>query len=329
MPEWIVKDLIPQGDSVFSLGYPGAGKSWVLDQLAYAAASGHCLFPPDAFEVKMCSVILIDEDTPTDLLDSRTKRIAKAFGVSQDIVDIRSMTGWRLDRNTEILVREMQSMEQPVLVIIDSLSKVMPPKWDPNNTSDAIKTVRHINRLKGVGTVVTAHHISEKKEYKFGDPNFDRKAMGNTQLNAGCDTIFGVFELCSYPTVFGIQPKTRRTQIVEQPFAVELREDSQRTWALLKLLDDVPSQIPALARKVAPYLYWGNGPYTVDEFGKETKGLLSRKDTRVAFDYLVEVGFAKLTGHQYSLNPEMKSPLQLLTSVQEELVEYCKGSLLP
>ena len=326
MTDWIVKGLIPQGDSVFSLGYPHAGKSWIMNQLATAVATGKNLFFTESFETKQCSVILIDEDTPTNLLSNRMERVTTSFGVNSEVIDIRSMTGWRLDRNVSVLLEEVKRKMQPVLILIESLSKVMPPNWDANSTQDAVKAVRLLNRLRSAATVVTSHHISEKKEYKFGDPGFDRKAMGNTQLNAGCDTIFGVTELSSFPTIFGIHPKSKRTAIEEHPFAVELKEDPQRTWAYLKLLEDIPGGAFLsfrLAKIIAPILY-KNKTCNIETFYKETKHLLSEQDARMGFNYLVEINFAHLNGHEYTLNSDMKSQFSLLSSVQEELIEYCE-----
>lgn len=324
---WIVKGLIPQGDSVFALGYPHAGKSWVMNQLACAAVTGRNLFFTEEFETQKCSVTLIDEDTPTDLLEKRIRRVANAFDIVPEMIDIRSMTGWRLDRSVGILLEELEARPKPALVIIESLSKVMPSDWDANNTTDAVKASRYLNRLKEKATVVTSHHISEKKEYKFGDEGFDRKAMGNTQLNAGCDSIFGVSELYS-GLVFGIQPKSKRTALEETPFAVELKEDKNRTWAYLKYLEDIPATVSnssayLMAMGVAPYLYSGE-KISVEGFYKQTNGMLSRTDTRLALNYLVEVGFARLEGSSWVLSKDMRAMFCPLTPVQEELIEHSK-----
>ena len=328
MTDWIVKGLIPQGDLVFALGYPHAGKSWVMNQLACAAVTGRNLFFTEEFETKKCgSVVLIDEDTPTDLLHKRLSRVATAFSTVPEEIDVRSMTDWRLDRNVGLLLSEMETRPKPILLIFESLSKIIPPEWDPNKTADAIKIVRHINRLREVATVVGSHHLSEKKEYKFGDEDFDRKAMGNTQLNAGCDTIFGVSELIS-GAIFGIQPKSKRTALEGKPFAVELKEDKQHTWAYLKYLEDVPisaCSVYLMAKKVAPWLYVGTR-ITVEGFYKSTEGMMSRDNLRLVLDYLTDTGFAILEGSSWVLNKDIKAEFCPLSSIQEELMDCCKKS---
>ena len=325
MTEWIVEDLLPRGDFAMCLGHPHAGKSWVLNQLAYAAAAGKPLFCTDALPTQRCSVIFIDEDSPTGVLLNRCHRIASSFGVEWTDVDIRSSTAWSFDRNTGILLSEIQQKQPPVLVIIDSLSRVIPDKLDPNRTSDAIYIVQQINRIKEVATIVISHHLSEKKPYSFGDPYFDRSAMGNSQLNAGCDTIFGISELSSNPMVFGVQPKSKRTQLSCGLLAVALIEDQEKEWGYLKLLDEIPQQIPADVFRVANIFYQnGEEAYSIDSFHRETGGLLDKRRVREVFDFLVSEGFVCLDSHTFALNAEIKNQLTPQPLVIEQLLDYCE-----
>ena len=325
MTEWVVEGLVPKGDSVLVLGHPHAGKSWVLNQLAYAAASGRSLFFTDALSTTRSSVILIDEDSPTELLVNRCRRIATSFGLEWTDVDIRSNVNWRLDRNTGILIDEIRQKQPPVLVIIESLSHIMPGTWDPNRTSDAISAINQMNKIKQVATLVTSHHLSVKKPYTFGDPYFDRLAMGNTQFNAGCDTIIGVAELDSNPTTFGIQPVSKRTLLSCGPLAVQLVEDQTKEWGFLKLIEEIPHPIPQDVFWTASIFYRdGRKSYTIDSFEKDTESLLDKKRTREVFNILLSLGFIQRDSHRFSLNINIKSKLIPQSLDVERLSDYCE-----
>lgn len=130
MTNWIVNGLIPQGHIILVVGQPGNGKSWWMAQLAVDAADGGDHM--GEFDVVQCSVIYIDEDTPTDTYEERLARIAVFTGkpIRALPIDHRSMTGFRLsdDKVRQALVNEIQVRNKSgkhVLVIIDCLGKMM------------------------------------------------------------------------------------------------------------------------------------------------------------------------------------------------------------
>ena len=82
MSKCLVNGLIPEGHTVLLLGQPHSGKSWFSEQLAVCIAGGRLFLGDEGFTVQNGSVILIDEDTPTDTLEERLTRLAPALANS-------------------------------------------------------------------------------------------------------------------------------------------------------------------------------------------------------------------------------------------------------
>jgi RecA-family ATPase len=238
MSKWIVKGLIPQGHIIMVLGQPGNGKSWWVDQLAIDAADGEHLHL-NAYAVEKSHVLLIDEDTPTDVVEGRLERLAMPLGkkVSQLDIELRSMRGFFLrdDKMRTKLENDIQALKRAgkksVLVVIDSLTKVMVGS-NLDSTEKASKVMSYLTQLRNAGaTVVIVHHMTTKRDVEGGNlAQIQGLAMGNTMLVSSCDTGIAVLRVpVEHQTLFTIIPIPRRVSLeVANPFAVELREDQTK-----------------------------------------------------------------------------------------------------
>ena len=173
MTKWIVDGLIPEGHVVLFLGQPHSTKSRFLEQLAICVASGHRFLGYEGFAVTQGSVLLIDEDTPTDTLEQRLNRLALGSGVdiSNLPFEYRSMNGFLLNDNRQLinLEHDIGQMQPPVVVILDSLSSMM-GRWSENSSSDALKAAKSWQELKSTkATILIAHHMSLKKRSSYQD----------------------------------------------------------------------------------------------------------------------------------------------------------------
>lgn len=148
MSKWLVDGLIPEGHAVLLLGQPHSGKSWLVEQLALCIASGKRFLGNEGFPVQDGSVIIIDEDTPTDTLEEHINRLAAGTGVELGRIplELHSMQGFLLHdaKHVGALRTDISLKRGPVLVVIDSLSGVM-GGWNQNTTSDALKAASRWN----------------------------------------------------------------------------------------------------------------------------------------------------------------------------------------
>jgi RecA-family ATPase len=92
MNKWLVHGVVPQNHLVLVAGPPGNGKTWWMNALAIDAAEGTTHL--GKFKVEQCSVIYIDEDSPTDVFNTRLERLSVLIGkpLQNLAIDRRSMT---------------------------------------------------------------------------------------------------------------------------------------------------------------------------------------------------------------------------------------------
>jgi hypothetical protein len=293
MKKWLVKGLIPLGHAVLLLGQPHSVKSWFVEQLAVCVAAGRRFLGSDGFPVTQGSVIIVDEDTPTDTLEERITRLAAAIGVAvADLpIDILSMEGFSLDSGKRMkdLKNLISHLPPPVLVILDCLSGIA-GTFDENSSRDALSAASRWNEIKAMGaTVIITHHMSLKKAGDSGAFDFTGAAMGSTHLIAKCDTAIGMWRVePELPTRSIVKAKPRRTALdVTWPFAVELVEPEDRSWVRLELGLELPVRPSRVARAVFPIFQQDEErSLTVNDVIREVDGDFSDRDIRDALHEL-------------------------------------------
>lgn len=334
MTKWLVNGLIPEGHVVLLLGQPHSGKSWFVEQLALCIQSGERFLGHEGFSVQKGSVIIIDEDTPTDTLEERLNRLAAGIGVdvSRTGLDWRSMQGFLLydDKQIEALKTDISRKSRPLLLVIDSLSGVM-GGWNQNTTSDALKAASRWNELKTTGaTLLITHHMSLHRKGSYKDWDFTAAGMGNTQLVGKSDTAIGMWAIPPVkPTRFIVKAKPRRKMLkATEPFTVQLIEPDDESWVYLGLIEEIPSQPSEVARQIFPLFYRDRMENTtVQDVLQIVSKDYSEAAVREALHELIAEGAlvrdkekkGKSHRHRYSLNPEFENEFIYTTSYWDEL----------
>ena len=343
MTDYLVKGLIPQGHLIHLFGTLHSGKSWIVDHLGVCVALGNHFL--GELPVTKSPVILYDEDTPTETLESRLDRFARGLKL-KDRSELKgityySLTGFRLTHRDRIreLKNQILGCDYPPLVIIDSLSGVSSP-LDLNATSDALKISEILSTIKELkATVVITHVLTFKKESSYKDFDFMAKAMGNTLLNYKCDTAFGTWRIpVNSPTCFKLKPLPRRQALdIIDPIDILLREDKERTWVKLILTEELTDWPTDNDIKLFP-IFYDEFEGGVQDIMSLARKYLSEVDIRVSAHKLEAqkclIRKARELRNRYilSLHPDLvdwKSANQsqrefiMLTEFQEELLFRC------
>ena len=247
MLKWIVDGLIPEGHVVLVAGQPGNGKSWWMAQLAVDAAKG--VKHLESFDTEQCSVIYIDEDSPSDVYEGRLTRLAPFVDkqVEELPIDRRPMKGFRLfdKKQREALrddIKQLKGQAKHVLVIIDCLIKVMAGQ-NMDTVAKASMVMGYLTELRDAGaTLVVVHHMSLKKEVKLDMWDPMTFVLGSTMIVGSSDTAFTLLQVpIREETIFVIMPQSRRLSLkANAAFAIKLFEDEEKTWAQLLTIDEIP-----------------------------------------------------------------------------------------
>ncbi len=184
--KWLIEDLVPLGHLCFLLAQSGAGKSYWLEALAL-----HILFAKDfcGMPTNFGDVLIIDQDTPQDVLEKRILKISKGLGLEPKFkLRYFSMRGFTISNDT---IPNLINEFNPILTLIDSLHSVC-GRLNPNKTSDmSIWAKVKADCLTKDRTIFVSHHISEKSSWTIPDlmdSNIHISGMGNSALKQQADT---------------------------------------------------------------------------------------------------------------------------------------------
>lgn len=227
LPEtkWLVKDLVPLGHLCVLLAQSGAGKSFVLEALAL-----HVAYKKDfcEFETSFGDVLIIDQDTPTDVLKSRLIRMSKTLGQkAANRIELASMEDYSLSNYTRLV--NMINDVNAKLVIIDSLHSLC-GGLNPNSTSD-MSVWAHIKSkcLNEDRTIIVSHHITEHLELSLADMMDGNKhisGMGNSTIKQQTDTEYILASTIEDGRIGKIylRPVAKRRAISQKPVCMRLIE---------------------------------------------------------------------------------------------------------
>ena len=220
---WLVESLIPFEQLGIMLAQAGVGKSLLVEDLATSLVFG---IPFCGFKTIEGDVLLIDQDTPTDVLYRRLLRFARAMGLEpKHNLFIKSMGGYSLDNGT--LASMISDYPTVCLAIVDSLHSVC-GRLNPNYTSDMNRLAQLKERcLRPDLSIIVNHHISQKWELSIdalmqGDPN--RLAMGNSAIIQQCDTyyVIGARAEQGETKLIYVRPVSRRVSIPLDPVVLKM-----------------------------------------------------------------------------------------------------------
>jgi AAA domain len=185
--KYVVPGLIPEGVTLLA-SRPKLGKSWLLLQITTAVANGTVTLATGDDKPPVGDVLYLAlEDNPRRL----QRRLTKYFGGISDTWPERLVvaTEWRrLDQGGLDGIREWcRSVPNPVLVAIDTLKKVRPPKRNGQSDYDAdYEACEGLQKLAGEFglSIIVAHH-----DRKMGADDVFDTVSGTLGLTGGVDAI--------------------------------------------------------------------------------------------------------------------------------------------
>jgi len=183
--KWLVKDLVPLGHLCVILAQSGAGNSFASESLAVSVAAGESWL---GFDTTPGDVLIIDQDTPTNVLRERLKRICAAVGIPKHNIEYQSMQNLSLENGH---ISKLAHDLKPRLIIIDSLHSVC-GKLNSNSTM-AMAALAQLKAdcLNPECTIVINHHLTEKLDYKMEElMSYDKhlSGMGSSVIKQTTDT---------------------------------------------------------------------------------------------------------------------------------------------
>lgn len=187
LPEtsFVVPRLLPEGLTVFG-GRPKLGKSFAALQLAIAVASGESFLGAKAAQGSVLYLAL--EDSPRRIQDRlRAQRCPSSVGGR-----LHFEFRWNLlnDSGAELLAERVEAL-RPRLVVIDTISRVLPAKANQLKVEDMTVAFGGLQRmaLHFNASVLLVEHL--RKNDKTKDPVTD--ILGSTGKAAVADTIWGLY----------------------------------------------------------------------------------------------------------------------------------------
>ena len=185
--KYAVQGLFPEGITLLA-SRPKLGKSWLLLQIGSAIASGTITLAASGTTPCPSDVLYLAlEDNPRRL----QRRMTKYFGDCRENWPLRLhfATKWeRLNQGGLEALREWcESVEQPSLVMIDTLKKIRPPKRSGQTDYDAdYEACQGLQELAGeFGMAVFVAHHDRKMD---AEDVFDT-VSGTLGLIGGVDTV--------------------------------------------------------------------------------------------------------------------------------------------
>lgn len=119
-PEWLVDRLIPKADLAMMYGEPGAGKSFVGLDLAFALATGTPFFDLDTVQ---CPVVWVAAEAAGEMRN-RTKAYAQVKGLELSEIPLyvveQPLT--LMNKDEAKALRQVIAPAQPGLIIVDTLA---------------------------------------------------------------------------------------------------------------------------------------------------------------------------------------------------------------
>ncbi len=231
--KWAVEPIIPLGQLGIVLAQAGVGKSLVVEDLAV-----HTVYeiPFCGFTTNFGDVLIVDQDTPTNILTNRLIKFGKALGTEpKHRLFVESMKDYSLaDRTLQAVIKDHETV---VLVIIDSLHSVC-GRLNPNSTTDMnlLAKLKH-ECLTDKLTILINHHISEKATHSVEQlmtENPHAMSMGNSAIIQQADSyyIIGATAQNGKTNKLFVRPVAKRVSIRSTPLILQMVQPSENSERL-------------------------------------------------------------------------------------------------
>ncbi len=298
---WLVDSLIPMGHLCFVLAQAGIGKSLVIESLAVHLI--HAI-PFAGFKTVEGDVLLIDQDTPQNVLVKRILQFAKGLDTAErHKLFLESMNGYSLSDNS--LIGVIHKYPTAKLVLIDSLHSIC-GRLDPNSTTDMNKWSRVKEAcLNNENTIIVNHHITQKGEFPVDRLMLGESgnlSMGSSAIMQQADTYYVVGATAKEGKTERIylRPVSKRVSVPQKPIVLRLIQPEHGGEAMLfdgyyePSLDEVEQDIMVLFREQ-------NIERTVKEIYEAMGHRHGEITTREALASLDKKGILLLSRHKSNL----------------------------
>ncbi len=248
-PNWIIKELIPEGLTLFC-GRPKIGKSWLALQIAADISVGKLVI--GKYESEPIQVLYLAlEDTQRRL----QKRFRTIKGSGSD--NLCFYTDWARGSPGIAHLRkrlETKQFEHTKLIVVDTLARFL-PQCDMNDYSQIYPLVADIKSIadKHSCAIVCLHHTRKSNADDFIDT-----VSGSNAFAGASDTILVLQRTRGEADGF---LKAAGRDIDEQEIALSLEKD--KGWAVLG--EGVEYRMSRERRDIVKILADADGPLGVNE----------------------------------------------------------------
>jgi hypothetical protein len=316
---WIVKDWILAKHKGMICAPESSFKTMLTSNLAVCVASGNDHLGQ---KVEKGPVLIVDEETPWESLDKHLRRFAQGSGYRdwrELPIEVKSFTGFRLGRNTELMkLLSTIAMLKPILIILDSMIAMAPGGRQglcENDSSIGVVIRDDLHKiLDTAGKASCLLTVHGKKRYsqipidELQKLDMQEMVRGHGSIvGQGCDTGYMLGKISEYPkrSLFAIVTKSRREGIPMSAniVYVELKEERYAEgWARLERIsaDSIPAS--DTARSMFPF-FTDNKLYTEQQITR-TRAFSTREECRQGVKELIDHKVVLPDGvATYRLNP--------------------------
>jgi hypothetical protein len=190
-PVWIINDILAKGSLTFIMSQSGTGKSWMIQELINSLLWQHKFM--NKFDVNYpCNILLIDQDTPTNSLESNLI----LFGNHNDTerkgeLIVKSHQGYIIGKSIINAMAGIFERNKIDIVIIDTLSSIC-GSVSMVEQSEMSRIEDFQVSFPGVTFVIT-HHITEKRDLSVDEMmtcNAHQLGMYSSVINQKADMMF-------------------------------------------------------------------------------------------------------------------------------------------
>ncbi len=279
----------------------GAGKSFWLEALAMHIAYGQDFC---GFETAFGDVLIIDQDTPKDVLDRRLQCIGKALGGKpKHNITKACMEGYALSNSGRVI--NLINNYNAKLTIIDSLHSIC-GTLNSNSTSDmSIWAYIKSQCLREDRTIIVAHHITEHLDLKLEemlDGNKHLSGMGNSSIKQQADTEYVLASSVADGRIdkIYVRPVAKRQAISQKPICMRMLEPSEDKIAL-EFNGYWEADMNEIELDVMLLFTQTDGEWNVKEIREKTGNKHTEKEVRVAVSKLEKTGKLVMNRHKSNL----------------------------
>jgi len=219
--KWLVEGIIPSNGFCMIAGESGVGKTWLLQELGLAVASGRSWL--GKFATTKGKVLFIDEESGIALLKERLLKLGEPEDLRNLPIHFSVLAGLKIDTaEGREKLREAIKKTEASLVIIDSFVRIH--SGEENSATDMSKVTEALSRMaRELNCAIVPAHHARKKSLASNEPG--QRLRGTSEIKAALDVHLFVTK-CKNGAIRIEHEKARFGKTLE-PMLVQLQEDAE------------------------------------------------------------------------------------------------------